>query len=91
MAPVTHDYDPRGLIRESYRIENITAPECRAIFLDWAMGRPEAPDESAQITALLDFYGADKADHPMTEVLRAGLAGAAAPQGRRGGRSARVG
>ncbi len=91
MARETHDYDPRGLIRESYNIENISAPECRAIFLDWALGRPETPDETTQITALLEFYGAAEPDHPMTEVLRAGLPGAATPQGRRGGRSARVG
>ena len=26
--------DPRGLIFESYRIENITIEECRMIFLD---------------------------------------------------------
>ena len=32
--------DPKGLIRESYRIEGIEAPECRSIFLDWAISLP---------------------------------------------------
>ncbi len=28
--------DPKGLVRESYAIEGITAGECRSIFMDWA-------------------------------------------------------
>ena len=35
------DLDPKGLIRESYRIAGIGEPECRAIFLDWAIALPE--------------------------------------------------
>jgi len=30
--------DPRGLIREAYKIDGITASQCRSIFLDWALG-----------------------------------------------------
>ena len=30
--------DPRGVIFEAYRIEGITGPDCRSIFLDWALG-----------------------------------------------------
>ena len=30
--------DPRGLLFEAYRITGITLPECKAIFLDWALG-----------------------------------------------------
>ena len=26
--------DPKGLVRESYAIEGITAPECRSVFMD---------------------------------------------------------
>ena len=83
-----HAYDPRGLIEEAYRIEGIGPEEARVIFLDWALSRPEAPDEAAQIAALLSAFGTDPA-HPMSAVLRAGLTGAAEPRGRRGGARAR--
>ena len=33
--------DPKGLIREAYRIEGITAAQCRSIFLDWALSLPD--------------------------------------------------
>ena len=37
------DVDPKGLIRESYRIEGITLPECKTIFFDWSrLSRSEA-------------------------------------------------
>ena len=29
--------DPKALIQEAYKIENITRSECRSIFLDWAL------------------------------------------------------
>jgi hypothetical protein len=83
-----HAFDPRGLIAEAYRIEGITAPECRAIFFDWALSRPDG-GEAHEIAALLEAYGADGQDHPMSEVLREGLTGAARPTGRRGGWRAR--
>lgn len=83
------DIDPKGLIRESYRIEGITIEECRSIFLDWALGVPMGEDARDRIRFLLEFYG-ESADHPMTKVLTAGLASAEAPR-RRGGRKARVG
>ena len=66
--------DPKGLIRESYRIEGITADECRSILLDWALSLPAglaAPDAVAQVLAR---YGTAAPDHPMTALLRAGLA-----------------
>lgn len=91
MVAETHPYDPRGLIREAYRIEGITPAEVRVIFLDWAMSRPDSPDEKAQIEALLAGYGADEPDHPMTAVLRAGLDATPPGTGRRGGRRARLG
>lgn len=81
------DPDPKGLIRESYRIEGITEPECRSIFLDWALSVPVA-DPKAEIRALLDRHGADHPGHPMTAVLTAGLEKAGAT-GRRGGRRGR--
>ena len=83
------ELDPRGLIRESYRIEGISTPECRSIFLDWALGAVAGADTKAAITALLAHYGDDFPDHPMTQVLREGLA-EIAPSKRRGGRKARL-
>lgn len=87
---MAHEYDPRDLIGEAYRIEGVTPEECRTIFLDWALGKADSPDEATQIAALLDAFGAEKPDHPMTAVLREGLSGAAAPRGRRGGRKGRM-
>ena len=81
--------DPKGLIREAFRIEGISMPECRSIFLDWALGLPLEQDQGAAIRTLLDRYGAEPTDHPMTLTLREGLGAAAAPR-RRGGRAARV-
>ncbi len=74
--------DPKGLIAEAYRIDGITEPECRSIFLDWALSVPAEP---ATIERLID----GRPDHPMTRVLRAGL-GAPARTGRRGGRDGRL-
>jgi hypothetical protein len=82
--------DPKGLIRESYRIDGIGEPECRSIFLDWAIGVPMGVEARTFVDALLTHYGPDHPDHPMTKVLRDGL-GAAPGGGRRGGRRARVG
>lgn len=81
--------DPRGLIRESYRIDGITEAECRTIFLDWALGFPMGEDTSAAVADLLDRYAAAHPDHPMTGVLRAGTG--ASLTGRRGGRRGRLG
>lgn len=85
-----HDPDPKGLIRESYRIEGITEADCKTIFLDWAIGIPSDADPSDEINAMLALYSGDAPDHPMTTVLKAGLV-APARSGRRGGRRARVG
>lgn len=80
--------DPKGLIRESYRIDAITASQCRSIFLDWALSLPDTTDTTgAAIERLLVQYGADAPDHPMTAVLRDGLARVATPRRRGGWRS----
>jgi len=80
--------DPKNLIQEAYRIDGITYGECRSIFMDWALSLTEA-DPLPHITTLLDRYGADHPAHPMTAVLREGLAKAPEAK-RRGGRAARV-
>ena len=82
--------DPKGLVRESYRIEGITAGECRSIFMDGALSLKVDADHPAAISVLLAHYGPGAEDHPMTETLRAGLAPSTAPR-RRGGRLGRQG
>ncbi len=77
-------HDPKGLIREAYRIEGITPSECRSIFLDWALSLPAGQDTDAALKDLLAFYGADAPDHPMSEVMRQGLTRMTNPR-RRGG------
>ena len=81
-------HDPKGLIRESYRIDGITAAECRSIFLDWVLGVPEDADTRCLIKAHLEHYRPLHPNHPMTEVLRQGLVGPSNPA-RRGGWRAR--
>ncbi len=84
-APNPQTYDPRGLIREAYRIDGIDAGQCRSIFLDWVLGAASVPVLTEQIAVLLAEYGARAPDHPMSLVLREGLAGQSTPKGRRGG------
>lgn len=81
--------DPKGLIREAYAIDGIGAPECRSIFLDWALSLPAGSDDRAAIRALLATYAQDAPDHPMSVTLRAGL-DAPTTARRRGGRASRV-
>lgn len=76
--------DPKRLISEAYRIEGITKPECRSVFLDWALSLPEGRDVQQVLAALIDRHAPGAPDHPMTEVLREGTAGTAPPR-RRGG------
>ena len=79
--------DHKGLIREAYRIDGITLPECRSIFLDWALSLPGDRDQAQALAALHALYSAQEPDHPMTEVLTEGLQSAKAPKRRGGWRS----
>lgn len=79
--------DPKGLIFEAYRIEGIGMPECRSIFLDWALSLPEGQDAKAAIGRLLQTYGTGAEDHPMSVVMREGLARFGTPRRRGGWRS----
>ncbi|MEX5726714.1 hypothetical protein Ga0609869_000067 [Rhodovulum iodosum] len=80
--------DPKGLIRESYRIEGIGAEECRSIFLDWALSLPAGTATDRALKRLIAEYSPVAPDHPMTGVLREGLASAPTPR-RRGGAGGR--
>ena len=44
-------YDPKGLVREAFAMEGIGAPECRSIFLDWALGVPVERDTKTEVSA----------------------------------------
>ncbi len=77
-------WDPKGLMREAYRIEGINDSQCRSIFLDWALGVPQEADTQGLIKDVLAKYGPDNPDHPMTDVLQQGLVTMTAPK-RRGG------
>ena len=78
--------DPKGLIYEAYRIEGITKPECRTIFLDWALSLGVERETNAALRILLALYGTDAA-HPMSEVMSEGLHAIATPRRRGGWRS----
>ncbi|MCV6594595.1 MAG: hypothetical protein OIF48_16720 [Silicimonas sp.] len=81
---MSDERDPKGLIRESFRIEGISAPECRSIFLDWAISVPNGVEPAPYLRALIEEYRPDFPDHPMITVLE----GALQPPtrtGRRGG------
>lgn len=80
--------DPKGLIRESFRIEGITAPECRSIFLDWAISVPMDVEPKDYLRSLLEDYRPDFPDHPMIKVLEDAMA-PPRQTGRRGGARAR--
>lgn len=82
--------DPKGLVRESYRIEGITASECRSIFMDWALSIPVGAPVPEAVGVLVATYGAAAPDHPMTAVLHQALSAPVTPR-RRGGRAARQG
>lgn len=82
--------DPKGLIREAYRIEGIGAAECRSILLDWALSVPMDAEHGNLIRQLIAAYGAEHPGHPMTMTLREGLETPQMPR-RRGGRAGRVG
>jgi hypothetical protein len=82
--------DPKGLVRESYAIEGITAAECRSVFMDWALSLANGADVGPPLAVLIAHYGGHWPDHPMTQVLHEGAAPAPEPR-RRGGRAARVG
>ncbi|GAA5081162.1 hypothetical protein KUV65_01965 [Maritalea mobilis] len=80
--------DPKGLIHEAFRIDGITEPECRSIFVDWALSIGDSPPRDL-IRTLIARHAAAPADHPMRKVLEEGL-GKPPKARRRGGRGARV-
>jgi hypothetical protein len=82
------EIDPKALIYEAFRIDEITPEQCRSIFLDWALSLPAGQDTKTALKALIANYGVLAPDHPMTQILRQGLSDNATPH-RRGGWRAR--
>lgn len=79
--------DPKALIFEAYQIDGITKPECRTIFLDWALSLPVEQDTGSTLRMLIAQYAASNPDHPMNDVMTEGLTAMAAPKRRGGWRS----
>lgn len=80
--------DPKGLVRESYNIEGITAAECRSILMDWALSLPLNCDQAAAAVRLLAARQPDPA-HPMSLLLTQVAQGVPERGRRRGGRAGR--
>ena len=89
MAPMSEQdqMDPKGLIRESFRIDGLDMSQCRSIFLDWALSLPGGIDNRDAMQRLLAKYEDGQPDHPMVTVLREGLAEVVKPRRRGGWRS----
>lgn len=87
--------DPKRLIQESFRIDGITAAECRSIFVDWALSLPAGVEAADAARLLLDAYApkvtaAGEAAHPMIAVLVEGARSPSdQPPRRKGGRAGR--
>ena len=80
--------DPKGLIREAYRIDGISEAECRSILIDWALSLPASADYAASAARLA---AKDRpARHPMTVLLGSAGTQSSLPGRRKGGRAARV-
>ena len=82
--------DPKGLVRESYRIDGISGPECRSIFIDWALSLKPGVDSADALHVVIAEYALPQPDHPMSKVLSEALIAPEAPR-RKGGRAARMG
>ncbi len=82
--------DPKGLIRESYRIDGITPGECRSVFMDWALSLPVGAIVKNALTDLIAVYADAEPGHPMSAVLHEGLTMPEGEARRRGGRAARL-
>ena len=82
---IVHDkdtgLDPRGLIRDAFAMENIAEPECRSIFLDWALGHDGDP--KPLIPDLIEKYARHNENHPMSKILEEGLQKTPSPRRRK--------
>jgi hypothetical protein len=83
-------FDPKGLMKDAFEIEGITAAECRSIFLDWVLGVPAGADVRAEVKVIVAHYASlADADHPMLATLTAAQEDTGPPR-RTGGRQSRI-
>jgi len=79
--------DPRGLIADAYKIDGISASECRSIFLDWALEPRDTGEIRAASARLLAQYEPMQPTHPMSAILHESITEISATPKRRGGRA----
>ncbi len=84
MEKTSDPNDPRGLIFESYRMADISAEQCRTIFLDWALGIPE-PQLIDAVKTLHSRYAPTAPNHPMSAILFQAITTGPATRKRQGG------
>lgn len=84
MTDPAKKYDNRRVIAESYRIDGISAADCRSIFLDWALGLSADIPARDAAAALLEHYSPPE-DHPMTGLLKEAAEASPFMSHRRGG------
>jgi len=77
--------DPRGVIADAFKIEGISPPECRSIFLDWALEPRKAGELQAAAETLAKQFSS-LPEHPMTALLKEASVGLSGTPKRRGGR-----
>ena len=82
--------DPKGVIAESFQIENLSPEDARSIFLGWVLDLPDGSDVAKLCVALLNAHALQDQNHPMMRVLQSGRT-RSAKQKRRGGWKARRG
>jgi hypothetical protein len=63
--------DPKGMVRESYRIEGISLGECKSIFIDWALSLPVNASMKDALRVLLVHYALNAPDNPKRKGGRA--------------------
>lgn len=69
IATPQKELDPKGVIRESFRIEGLSASEARSIFLGWVLDLPDGVDVPSSALTMLDRYSGEPQGHPMVAVL----------------------
>lgn len=82
--PPKSQYDAKDLMHDVFQMEDITAPDCRTVFMDWALSRADLRDSEEALKSLIAHYEPGFPHHPMIAVLKEGLV-RNIKTGRRGG------
>lgn len=89
MSQKNTQLDPKGLIRDCYKIDGIRPEECRSVFLDWAISQADGLNVQDMLCQLITQYADPLPLHPMSVVLYEATA-EPKPVKRRGGRQGRL-